>query len=109
MDAIRGATANMVDAVRSIGGSVDALATLSEAVIRDADSQADAARGIQSLVESAEGIALEVSERTSSMAASAAQTGNAAKEMRDLAEALSEQFSGLQHDAERFVASVRAA
>ncbi len=109
MDAIRTATTNMVDAVRSIGSSVDELSTLSEAVIRDADSQTDTARGIQSLVTTAEGIALEVSERTSSMAASAAQTGNAAKEMRDLAEALSEQFTELQHDAERFVASVRAA
>ncbi|TAD91852.1 MAG: methyl-accepting chemotaxis protein [Alphaproteobacteria bacterium] len=108
MQAILEATRNMVAAVRTIATAVEDLAGLSQAVIADADRQSQSARAIQTHVREAEEIALDVSQQTAGMAASAAATGEAAAEMRSLSAHLTQQFDALRCDAERFVASIRA-
>ena len=106
--AIQGATDDVVSAIDSIRETIGEVETLSIQVAASVSDQLGHTREIVAAVGDASATSREVADSVDVMAGSAENTGCSAMEMMASAGRLAEEFTALQSEAERFLASIRA-
>jgi methyl-accepting chemotaxis protein len=106
--AIQGATDDVVGAIGSIRETIGEVETLSIQVAASVSDQLGHTREIVAAVGDASATSREVADSVDVMAGSAENTGCSAMEMMASAGRLAEEFTALQSEAERFLASIRA-
>jgi methyl-accepting chemotaxis protein len=107
VNAMRGATTDVVEAIGDIGRTVEEVDSLSHGVVQSVACQLERTREIMDAVSRACTTSDAVSDSVTSLALAAAETGKSAVEMIYSASQLGDEFHGLEADARRFVASIR--
>jgi methyl-accepting chemotaxis protein len=107
--AMQQATERAVEAIRSIGHSIEQVAGVTATVAAAAEQQATTTREIGRAVTAAAGNSDEAARRAAGMAEGAARTGAVAGQVREASGGLSRSAAMLQARVDGFLAEVRAA
>ncbi len=106
---IQGATGRAVDAIRTISGTIETVSGANYAIASAVEQQAGATHEIIRAVNQASLGTNEVSNNITGVAQAAEQTGDAAAQVLTSSSELAQQAERLNHEMDKFLATVRAA
>lgn len=104
---IQGATVEAVEAIGSIGGTITQINEIASAIAAAVEEQGAATSEIARNVEQAASGTQEVSSNIEGVSQSAGESGNAAQQMLEASQELSEQSNTLSHKVDTFLDEIR--
>jgi len=109
IDAIQGASAATVKAIKGIGETIGEMSRISAAIASAVEEQSAATQEIARNVQQAASGTREVSSNVSGLTEAARSTGNSAKDVLGSADELAQRSDELRDQVETFISGVRAA